>query len=140
MSKRIALKDYVEVDGIDLSNFAHSVALTSQHNRVDVSGFNSTGSDEFLAGNTTQSITVDFWMGGDADEPQDVLYRLHRDRTIFTFKWRKDQTQPVSATNREWQGNAQLLTYGEGANRGDAETASFEFTAADETGFVLVET
>ena len=140
MAKRIALKDLVECDNVDLSSFAHSVSFTSQHDRVDVSGFNTTGADEFLAGKTTQEVTVDFWMGRGSSEPHQVLYPLHRDRTVFDFRWRADQTASVSATNPELRGSVQLLTYGEGANRGDAETASMTFTAADETGLVFYET
>ena len=42
MPKRVALKDSVEVDSVDLSNFARSVRLTSEHTREDVSGFSAT--------------------------------------------------------------------------------------------------
>ena len=37
MAKRIALKDHVSVDAVDLSNFCRSVEFSSEHERVDVS-------------------------------------------------------------------------------------------------------
>lgn len=137
MSKRIALKDFIEIDGHDLSSFARSVALQSEHEQVDVSGFNASGSDEFLAGKTTQSVTIEFFGSYGSGEVHDVLYHLHRDRTVFTLKWRPDQTAGVSATNPELDGNVQLLTYSPGATRGDADAFSATFTAADSAGLAF---
>ena len=48
MSKRIALKDSVMVDTTDLSDFSRTVRFSSEHNQVDVSGFNATGANEYL--------------------------------------------------------------------------------------------
>jgi hypothetical protein len=140
MAKRIALKDYVEVDNVDLSNFARSVEFSSEHERVDASGFNSTGANEFLAGQTTQEVTVEFFGARGANESHQVLYPLHRDRTAFDFVWRADMTASVSATNPELRGSVQLLTFSEGATRGEVETWQATFTAADSTGLVYYST
>lgn len=139
MSKRIALKDFIEVDGHDISNFCSAVAFSSEHAQVDVSGFNLTGANEYLAGQTTQSVQLTVFGSYGAGEVHDVLYRLHRDRTVFTFKWRPDQSAAVSATNPELQGNVQALTYAPGATRGDAESFQVTLTAADEAGLVFSE-
>jgi len=138
MPKRIALKDSVEVDSVDLSNFARSVAFSSEHARIDVSGFNATGTDEFLAGSTTQSVTVEFFGSYGSGEAHQTLYPIHKDREVVAFAWRPDQTAAVSATNPSLEGNVQILTYAPGATRGDAETYSVEFTAADEAGLAFV--
>jgi len=140
MSKRVALKDYVSVDGVDLSNFARSVAYSSEHEQVDVSGFSATGADEFLAGKTTQSVTVEFFGSYGSGEVHATLFNLHKNRTVFDFKWRPDQTAGVSATNPQLEGSVQLLSYGPGATRGDADTFSATFSAADEDGLWFVET
>jgi len=140
MAKRIALKDKIEVDNVDLSTFARSVSFSSEHAQVDVSGFNATGANEFLAGQTTQSVTVEFFGSYGSGEVHHTVYPLHRDRTIFTFKWRPDQTAGVSASNPELSGLVQALTYAPGATRGDAETFSVTFSAADETGLVFSDT
>lgn len=140
MSKRIALKDFVEVDGVDLSGFASAVQTHSDDEQVDVSGFNATGADEFLAGKRTQSVDVTFFGSYGAGEVHDTIYHLYRDRVVFTFKWRPDQTAPASSTNPELQGNTQLLSYGPGATRGQADSFQVTFTAADEAGLVFSET
>jgi hypothetical protein len=137
MSKRIALKDFIEVDGHDLSNFARSVSFSSEHEQVDVSGFNALGTDEFLAGKTTQSVTVEFFGSYGSGEVHDVLYHLHRDRTVFTFKWRPDQSSGFGSTNPQLSGNVQCLSYGPGATRGDADAFSVTFTAADSSGLTF---
>ena len=107
---------------------------SSEHEQVDVSGFSATGADEFLAGKTTQSVTVEFYGSYGTGEVHQTLFNLHKNRSTFDFVWRPDQTAVVSATNPELRGVVQCLTYGPGATRGDADTFSVTFTAADEDG------
>jgi hypothetical protein len=140
MAKRIALKDSVEVDSTDLSNFARSVTFSSEHARIDVSGFNATGSDEFLAGSTTQSVSVEFYGSYGTGEVHQTLYPIHKDREIVAFAWRPDQTAAASVTNPSLEGNVQILTYSPAATRGDAEAFTVEFTAADAAGLAYVTT
>ena len=137
MSKRIALSDYVEVDGVDISDFCNSVKENSANEQVDVSGFNATGADEFLSGKRTQS--VDLGVFG-SSEIHAALYHIFRDRTVVTFKWRKDQNNPTSATNPELNGNVQLNTWAPGADRGQADTFTTTLTAADQAGLVWSDT
>ena len=138
MPKRVALKDHVMVDTADLSNFSRAVTFNSEHDRVDVSGFNATGASEYLAGITTQSVTVEFYGSYGTGEVHQTLYPIHKNRTIVPFQWRPDQTQPVAATNPELRGNVQVLSYSPEATRGDAEAFSVEFTAADAAGLAFV--
>lgn len=140
MSKRIALKDHISVDSVDLSNLARSVEFSSEHERVDVSGFNATGANEFLAGQTEQEVTVEFYGSYGTGEVHATLYPIHRDREIVPFAWRPDQTAPVGATNPQLEGNVQVLSYSPGATRGEADTFEVTFTAADEDGLVFVDT
>jgi hypothetical protein len=137
MPKRIALKDHVSVDAVDLSNFARSVELSSEHERVDVSGFNPTGANEFLAGQTTQSVTVEFFGAYGTGEVHQTLYPIHQNRDIVAFAWRPDQTTPVAVDNPELRGNVQILTYGPGGTRGEADTYSVEMVAADSAGLTF---
>ena len=134
MPKRVALKDSVMVDTTDLSNFARAVTFNSEHDRVDVSGFNATGASEYLAGLTTQSVTVEFYDSYGTGEVHQTLYPLHKNRTICAFKWRPDLSAVVGVTNPELRGNVQVLSYNPGVTRGDAETFEVEFTAADSAG------
>lgn len=134
MAKRVALHDYIECDNVDLSQFARSVEFSSEHEQVDVSGFTASGADEFLAGQTVQSITVEFFGSYGVGEVHQTLFNLHRNRTVFDFVWRPNQNSAVSSTNPELRGSVQLLTYSPGATRGEADTFSATFTAADEDG------
>ena len=134
MPKRIALKDSVMVDAVDLSNFCRDVRFSSEHERVDVSGFNPLGTNEYLAGATEQSLTCEFYGAYGTGEVHATLYPIHKNRTICAIKWRPDSSTAVSATNPELRGNVQLLTYGPGATRGSEDTFEATFTAADAAG------
>jgi hypothetical protein len=134
MPKRVALKDSVEVDAVDLSNFARSVRFASEHERIDVSGFSSTGANEYLTGPTEQSVAVEFYGSYGTGEVHATLYPIHKDREIVPFAWRPDQTAVASATNPELRGNVQLYSYGPGGTRGDVDAFEVTFQAADEDG------
>jgi hypothetical protein len=138
MGKRIALKDSVEVDAADLSNFARAVTFSSEHDRVDVSGFNATGANEYLAGSTEQSVTVEFYGSYGTGEVHQTLYPIHKNREVVAFAWRPDQTAAVSATNPSLEGNVQLLSYSPSATRGEEEAFEAEFVAADAAGLVYI--
>lgn len=134
MPKRIALKDNVTVDSVDLSDLARSAQFSSEHSQEDVSGFNATGTNEYLAGATTQNLTVEFYGSYGTGEVHATLYPIHKDREIVPVQWRPDQTAVVSATNPELRGNAQIFSYGPGATRGDVDTFSVVFQAVDADG------
>jgi hypothetical protein len=138
MPKRVAFKDSVTVDTTDLSQFARSVSFTSEHERVDVSGFNPTGASEFLAGVTTQSVTVEFYGAYGTGETHQTLYPIHQNRDVVAFEWMPDGSATVGPSNPKLTGNVQILTYNPGATRGDADTYSVEFTAADPAGLTFV--
>lgn len=140
MSKSIALKDFVEVDHVDISDLCYGVHPTMTHTQEDVSGFNSTGSDEYLPGRTTSTVTLDLFGAFGSNETHQVLYPLFRDRSTFYFRWRPDMSNPVSATNPELRGNANIYEYGPEAQRGSVRTFSATLQAADSTGFVYYET
>jgi hypothetical protein len=140
MGKRVALKDYVAVDGHDISTLCRAVEFSSEHEQVDVSGFNSTGANEFLAGQTVQSVTLEVFGSYGTNEIHDILYPIHYARSTVAFAWRPDQTAAASATNPALTGNVQVLSYSPGATRGEAETFSVTLTAADANGLVFADT
>jgi hypothetical protein len=133
MSKRIALTDYVEVDGVDISNLVLQVGFESTDDQVDVSGFNPAGSSEFLQGNRVREITLEVFGSRAANEIHQVLWPIHDGRLTATFKWRADSNAGVSATNEELRGNIKILNYAEGGTRGDAETATITLVQASAT-------
>jgi len=138
MPKRVALKDHIQIDTQDLSNFARTVRFTSEHAQIDVSGFSATGANEYLAGATTQSVAVEFYGSYGTAEVHQTLYPLHKNRTICAFHWRPDQTSPLGPTNPELQGNVMIYSYGPGSTRGDTDTFEVVFQAADAAGLAFV--
>src|SRR3954470_5074286 len=140
MSKRIALSDFIAVDGHDISDLCSAVQIHSDDEQVDVSGFNAAGSDEFLQGKRTQSVDLTVFGSYGSGEIHDVLYHIYRDRSTVTFKWRPDQNSGVSGTNPQLAGNVKLLSYGPGATRGQADSFQVTLSAADATGLVFGET
>ena len=127
--KRIALYDYVEVDGVDLSTFFHRIGFTSDDEQINVSGFNADGSDEILAGKRAKTVEADVWISDASNESKQVLYPLHRDKLVFDFVWRKNANNSVGATNPELRGSVKLPTWTEGASRGEGETTSLTFVS-----------
>jgi hypothetical protein len=101
---------------------------------VDAGGFNALGTTEFLAGQTTQTVSVEFYNSYGAGEVHATLYPIHRDREVVPFTAKPDMTAAVSATNPELRGNVQVLTYSPQATFGDVEAFTVEFSAADPDG------
>lgn len=131
MSKRIALTDYVELDGVDISNLCRQVSFESTDDQVDVSGFNPTGSSEFLAGNRVRQVTLEVYGSRGANEIHQVVFPIHDQRLTADFVWRADSNASVSATNEELRGEVKILNYVEGGTRGEAETATITLIEAD---------
>lgn len=134
MPKRVPLHDKITVDSVDLSNFARSVRSASEHERIDVSGFSATGTNEYLAGPTTQELTVEFYGSYGAGEVHATLEPIHRNRETVVVEWRPDMNAAVSATNPQLTGNVQLFQYGPGGTRGDVDTFEVTFVAVDSAG------
>lgn len=140
MAKRIALFDFISVDGHDISNLCRSYSFTSEHEQVDVSGFSASGANESLAGQTVQSVELEVFGSYGTGEIYDILYPIHRDRSVVAFIHYPNQNLPVSSTNPQLSGNIQILTWAEGATRGEVEAFPVTLTAADEDGLTYSDT
>lgn len=128
MAKRIALTDHIQIDGVTFdSSQVRSVAFASEDEQVDAGGFNADGVTEFLPGQRTRSVTLEFYMDRASGAMHQVLYPLHRDKTAFDFEWNADQNSSVSATNPELRGTVKLPTWNEGASFGEVEVATLTF-------------
>lgn len=132
MAKEIALSDKVTIDGSEISGFCRAATYSSEHEQVDVSGFTISGANEFLAGQTVQSITFEIFGGSGTHA---LLYPIHANREIVAIAW---QPQGLIDAGREvLAGNAQLLTYAPGATRGEVRVFTATFTAADTAGLTF---
>ena len=93
--------------------------------------------NEYLAGPTTQTVTVGFYGSYGTGEVHATLYPIHKNRTVVAFKWRPDGSAAVSVTNPELRGNVQLLNYGPGAERGAVDTFDATFITGDAAGLAF---
>jgi hypothetical protein len=128
--KRVALTDFIEADGVDISKWCNGVTFASEDDQVDASGFNPDGSDDIIAGKRAKSVTLGIIQSRQAAGIRQVLYPLHRDRSVVAFVWRADSNAGVGPTNPELRGNVTLPTWGEGATRGELETASLTLNSS----------
>jgi hypothetical protein len=139
MGKRIALHDEITLGSTDLSNLARSWSYESEHEQVDVSGFSATGTNEFLSGQTTQSVTVEFYGSYGSGEVHDTVYPLHRDKDTDTLTIVIDGLLDATEATATLSGLVQVPTYGAGATRGEVDTFEVTFTAGDEDGITFTE-
>ena len=136
MAKFVLTDGYVEINGQDLSDHAFSLDTPQEKERIDVSGFNSSGTQEFLPGRKEESATVRFRQDFASNEPHQVLEPLFRNNTTFGFSI-KPTSSSTSATNPRFWGTASLFTYN--GLSGDISTVSeviAELRPATSTGFV----
>lgn len=127
--KTVALKWYVECDGVDLSRWFRDIHVTSEDDQVDASGFNEDGVDDIIPGKRARSVTGQVIMSRVSGGPHQVLFPLHDGRLEFDIVLRADSSNPVSATNGEWRGQVTMPTWGEGATRGELEVMDVTFNS-----------
>lgn len=110
MSKFLLTDGYVYINGVDLSDHAHTLDTPQSRDRVDVSGFNSTGAKEFLPGSKDESCTIGFRQDFASNKVHQVLEPLFRNSSTFVFEVRPTSTV-VSSTNPKFWGTASLFEY-----------------------------
>ena len=116
MSKFLLNDGYVLIGTYDLSNYAYSLDTPSKKEQVDVSGFNSTASKEYLPGPREDTITIGFlqdFTRGTAG-PHSVLWTIYSTGATFTFDIRSvspTTNSTVSTTNPALRGTASLYEY-----------------------------
>ncbi len=136
MAKYILTDGYVEINAVDLSDHAHNIDTPQERDRVDVSGFNSTGASEFLPGVKTESVTVAFRQDTATSKVHQTLQPLFNNSSTFGFSVRFT-SGAVSATNPRFWGTASIFTYnGLSGERNEVGEVTCELRPATSTGFV----
>lgn len=136
MAKYILKQAKVLIAGVDLSKFAYSLDTPDVRAQVDVSGFNPSGTAEFLPGQRTQTITIIFLQGFGSNEPHRVLEPLYESGTTFPILVQPDSVAPVGPGNPSFGGTASLYDYNglAGALNARGEMTA-TFLPATDTGF-----
>lgn len=134
MAKFLLTDGYVSVNGVDLSDHAFSLDTPQERDRVDVSGFNSTGAKEFLPGSSDESCTIGFLQDFASAKVHATLEPLYRNQSTFVLEVRPTSTV-VSSTNPKFTGTVALFSYnglsGQISARGEITA---EFRSANSTG------
>jgi len=137
MAHSIAKKDYVEFDGVDISNDCNGVHPNLTKDQVDASGFSSTGKRTLLAGQETNEVTLDlFW----TPTVHGLIYQAYQGETAVDFVWRPDVNNAVGPNNPELRGTVNVFNYPPEAVYGEVRRFSVTLSAADEGGLVFYET
>ncbi len=136
MAKYLLTDGFVSINGVDLSDHAHTLDTPQEKDRIDVSGFNSTGASEFLPGVKTESVSVGFRQNFASAKVHATLQPLFQNNSTFAFEIRPTSTA-VSATNPRFWGTASLFTYnGLSGERNDVGEVTAALLPATSTGFV----
>lgn len=140
MAKFLMQDCFISIDGNNLSDHAFRLSTPSERERVEVSGFNSTGNREYLAGNKEDSVEIGFLQDFAASEVHDVLVDIYQNQTTVAIIIRPTSAA-VSAANPALTGNVQLLSYNglDGEKGARAEIAA-TFIPADSAGLVWAST
>jgi hypothetical protein len=111
MPKYLLTKAKITVNGTDLSLYGHTLDTPDTREQVDVSGFNPAGTQEFLPGQRSQTITIGFLQGFGTGEPHRVLQPLYESGSSFPLSVVADSTQAVGPSNPSFGGTAALFEY-----------------------------
>jgi len=111
MAKYLLTNAKVTVAGVELGNYAFNLDTPDEKEQVDVSGFNPSGTREYLPGLRDQSIVVQFLQGFGSGEPHRVLQPLYESGTTFPVSIRPDATAGIGPGNPTFSGTATLYAY-----------------------------
>lgn len=133
MTKFINQDLYVSVNSVNLSNHAFKVDINLTKDQVDVSGFNSTGTKEFLPGSKDEEVTIGFLQDFSSTAGSNVdatLWPLYNSGTSFVISV-NPTSATASATNPTYSGTANLYEYhplnGSYGDRSETDV-TFKFT------------
>ena len=136
MAKYLLTDGVTEINGVDLSDHAHTLDTPQTKDRVEVSGFNSAGTKEFLPGSKDESATIGFRQDFASAKVHQTVEPLFRNNTTFGFSV-KPTSAATSATNPRFWGTASMFEYnglnGEISNPGEVSVVLLPATS---TGFV----
>ena len=104
-TKKIARHDKITIDGTDVSNAFREFGRPSEDSQEDVSGFSSTGNDEFLPGSRNQRFEGEAFY---TEEIAAIVEPLYRNRTACDITWQPDGL--VDATREVYVGNDMTIS------------------------------
>ena len=116
-TKKISRHDKITIDGTDVSNSFRTFGRPSEDDQVDVSGFSTTGVDEFLPGGRNQRFEGEAFY---TEELALIVEPLYKNRTTCTVTWQPDGL--VDATREIYSGTGTFTTFSPNNERGSVST------------------
>lgn len=131
-TKKVARHDAITVDGVDVSNSFKTMGVSFEDDKVDVSGFSTTGNDETLPGSRAQQFVGEAFY---TEELGAILQPLFAARTEFVFTWQPDGL--VDATREIYSGTVTLDSWSPSNDRGSASVMPFAASASTSAGITV---
>lgn len=135
MSKKLALMTSITINAVDMSNQFNEIALTTERDEQEVTGFQATHK-EYLPGLNDATIEGTVLVDFGATAVDGLLWPLSQTNTPFPVVL-KPSNGAVAAGNPSY--TMQALLYGFtpiGASVGEAYTSDITFRNADPAGVV----
>lgn len=110
MAKTILTDAYISINSVVLSGWAKTIEMELEKEKIEVSGFSSTGATEYLPGKKEEAFTVEFNQDFAAAAVDATLWPLYNAGTTVPFVI-KPTSGAVSATNPQFTGNCNVYTY-----------------------------
>jgi hypothetical protein len=120
----------VVVNSVVLSNWAFDVAVEDTKERLEVSGFNPTGSREYVPGLSEQVVTVQMRNDMASGGPFATIRPLYEGGSAFPFFVQRDSDAGTSATNPIYGGTASVFSFPIAATLNEVEEVTYEFAPA----------
>jgi hypothetical protein len=111
MGKQVLLNVGISVNGVDLSDHAHTCTVADTAAQVDLTAFGGNGYQQYGRGLKDATITVDFFSDYAASSVHSTLSPLYTSGTAFALTVIPDSTVAVSATNPRGSMLASLYDY-----------------------------
>lgn len=135
MAKYIIKNPVLTVNGVDLTNRASSIEVTSEKDLVDVTAFGA-NSKQNLVGLGDGTMSIDFFQDYAAASVDATLWPIHTGGTEVVVTAKPFNTA-VSATNPLYTMTGVLPSYSPIAGGvGEASTTTAEFSNSGDTGIV----
>ena len=137
MAKFLANDVKVYINGQNLSAHADSVDTPEEKEQIDVSGFSTTNTREFLPGLADQTIEIEFLQDFASNKVHAVLQPLYAAGSAFAMFVQPDSDAGTSATNPIFGGTASLYQYNGlgGASLGEPVKITATFKPAPGASF-----
>jgi len=110
VAKFAATDCYVLLNSQNISDWVFAVDVPDSKEQIDVSGFNSTSSKEFVPGSRDQTITLSVLQDFGATQIHQLLNPLYTNNTVFAIEVRPT-SGARSSTNPWFGGSAQMYEY-----------------------------